>query len=358
MTVKTAVVVGAGIVGACLAYRLARAGLHVTILDAGQAHNKASGASWAWLNAASARDKPYYDLRKAGVAAYHDLEQELSGRLKIDWSGALVWDPDLYTPKAGGHPQKDWGGTMKIVNADEIRILEPLLTSPPQGALYSAEDGLVDGAHASQTVIESAQAIGARCAFGRRVQSLLHQDDRIIGVQTNYGTLQADVTILAAGTGNPDLLAAFDIALPTAHKAGLLITTAPISKRLTRALWTDTVHVKQLSDGRLVIGEYDHGPGGLDDPEATIARMIEITQKMMPALGVLSVERTTIATRPIPGDGYPVIGAIPSLPGAYIAMMHSGFTLAAVTAQLLSQEILGGNESPLLAPYRLSRFVQ
>ncbi|HAJ22792.1 MAG TPA: hypothetical protein DCL95_22510, partial [Rhodospirillaceae bacterium] len=38
MTVKTAVVVGAGIVGACLAYRLARAGLHVTILDAVQAH--------------------------------------------------------------------------------------------------------------------------------------------------------------------------------------------------------------------------------------------------------------------------------------------------------------------------------
>ena len=43
MTTKTAIVVGAGIIGACLAYRLARAGLHVTIVDAGQAHNGASG---------------------------------------------------------------------------------------------------------------------------------------------------------------------------------------------------------------------------------------------------------------------------------------------------------------------------
>ena len=358
MTTKTAIVVGAGIIGACLAYRLARAGLHVTIVDAGQAHNGASGGSWAWLNAVSAGDKSYFDLRQASLAAYHDLEKELSGRLKIDWTGALIWDPGLYSPKVVNAPQKNWGGNVKTATADEIRALEPLLTSPPDGALFSADDGLVDGAYATRTLIEAAQSIGARCAFGRRVKSMIHENDRITGVQTDFGTLYADVTVLAAGTGISDLLAEHAIPLPTANRAGLLITTAPVTKRMTRALWSDTVHVKQLSDDRLVIGENDHAPGALDNPEATITQMIETTQKLLPALGMLSVERTTIATRPIPGDGFPVIGAIPSLHGAYIAMMHSGFTLAAITAKLLSQEILNNEESPLLAPYRLSRFAQ
>ncbi|MDF1749865.1 MAG: FAD-binding oxidoreductase [Alphaproteobacteria bacterium] len=356
MTAKTALVVGAGIIGACLSYRLARAGMHVTILDAAGPHRGASGGSWAWLNAISAQEKSYFDLRQASLAAYHELEQELSGRLKIDWTGALVWDLNTYSAKSDSPVQKSWGSNARIVNADEMRALEPMLTSPPDGAIYSADDGLVDGAQATQTLIDAAQAIGARGAFGRRALSLLSEDNRIAGVKTDFGDLHADVTILAAGTGTSDLLVPFDITLPTSNRAGLLITTAPITKRLTRALWTDSVHIKQLADGRLVIGENDHAPGALDDPEATIAHMIETTQKMLPALGVLTVEKTTIATRPIPGDGYPVIGAIPTLDDAYIAMMHSGFTLAAITARLLTQEILTDELSPLLTPYRLSRF--
>lgn len=358
MTVKTAIVVGAGIIGACLSYRLARAGLHVTILDAGGAHSGASGGSWAWLNAVSAREKSYFDLRQASLKAYHALEEELSGRLHIDWTGCLVWDDSMYSKDMGTPLQNNWGGDARVVDANEIRTLEPLLTSPPEGAIFSPEDGLVDGAQATQTLLDAAQSLGARCAFGRQVLSLTKEDGRVTGVQTDFGTLHADVTVLTAGTGIPDLLSPFDIALPTANRAGLLITTAPVKKRLTRAIWTNTVHIKQLSDGRLVIGENQHAPGALDDPEATIDQMIDTTQKLLPALGVLSVEGTTIATRPIPGDGYPIVGAIPSLDGAYLAMTHSGFTLAAIIATLLSQEIMEGQQAPLLEPYRLTRFNQ
>ncbi len=62
-----------------------------------------------------------------------------------------------------------------------------------------------------------------------------------------------------------------------------------------------------------------------------------------------------MAQRPVPGDGLPVVG--PSrIPGLWIAVMHSGATLAPGVASLMLQEIHSGQESPLLAPFRPARF--
>jgi glycine/D-amino acid oxidase-like deaminating enzyme len=62
-----------------------------------------------------------------------------------------------------------------------------------------------------------------------------------------------------------------------------------------------------------------------------------------------------MAMRPVPGDGLPVVGQGP-LPGLWIAVMHSGATLAPVVAELLAGEMTGGAESPLLADFRPDRF--
>ena len=62
-----------------------------------------------------------------------------------------------------------------------------------------------------------------------------------------------------------------------------------------------------------------------------------------------------MALRPVPGDGLPVVGPGP-VPGLWMAVMHSGATLAPVVAELLVDEIISGAESPLLAEFRPTRF--
>jgi D-hydroxyproline dehydrogenase subunit beta len=57
----------------------------------------------------------------------------------------------------------------------------------------------------------------------------------------------------------------------------------------------------------------------------------------------------------VPGDGLPVVGQGP-LPGLWIAVMHSGATLAPIVAELLADEMTGGPDSPLLAEFRPARF--
>lgn len=357
-TPRSALIVGAGIVGACIGYRLAKAGIAVTIADRTGPHAGASGRSWAWLNAVAAADRAYFELRKAGLGAWHDLEQDLAGRLRIDWSGALLWDPDLFdTVNDAGPRHADWGYGVSTVDADVAAHIEPLLAAPPTKALFSKEDGLIDGAEATRAVLDAAVEAGADLVFGAVAEGLIRDGARIGGLVTDTGPLHADVTVIAAGTGTPALLGEAGFDLPMAPRKGLLVTTHPVEARMKTALWTDTVHIKQLADGALVIGENAHADGALDDPSALAADMVARVEALMPSLAPLRIAKRTVAARPIPGDGFPVIGPVPGSQGLYVATMHSGMTLGAVTGVLLADEIVHGRISPLLAPYRPERFL-
>jgi len=60
--------------------------------------------------------------------------------------------------------------------------------------------------------------------------------------------------------------------------------------------------------------------------------------------------------RPMPEDGFPAVGFVPGPEGLYVAVMHSGVTLAPAIGRFAAEEILDGARIDLLAPYRPSRF--
>ena len=71
--------VGAGIVGASVAYRAARAGASVTLVDAGPAGAGVTANSFAWIGASGVRLGPAAALRATATQEYHRLESELPG---------------------------------------------------------------------------------------------------------------------------------------------------------------------------------------------------------------------------------------------------------------------------------------
>jgi glycine/D-amino acid oxidase-like deaminating enzyme len=58
----------------------------------------------------------------------------------------------------------------------------------------------------------------------------------------------------------------------------------------------------------------------------------------------------------MPQDELPIVGAVPGIAGFYVAVTHSGVTLAPLVGQLVAQEVTSGHVSPLLADYRIERF--
>src|SRR5260370_32874701 len=94
--IKT-IVIGAIVVGATVAYRLAQAGAAVTVLEATRIGGGTSGTSFAWTNARHKKPpKPYHDLNVAGMKAHAALVDEF--RVTPWWHGGgrLEWgaEPD------------------------------------------------------------------------------------------------------------------------------------------------------------------------------------------------------------------------------------------------------------------------
>lgn len=131
------------------------------------------------------------------------------------------------------------------------------------------------------------------------------------------------------------------------------------------------IHMHQRDDGRVVLGEQagapqnnahamrlDGRPNNFPNPELAqqhAQRMLAVAERFAPDLSKASIEDVYIGWRPLPIDGHPVIGASPSRPDIYFAIMHSGVTLAPIVGQLATHELIEGTESEHLEEYRPGR---
>src|SRR5438045_6801912 len=88
-TIKTTVI-GAGVMGASVAYRLAQAGAAVTVLEAMRIGGGTSGISFAWTNAHKKPPKPYHDMNVAGMKAHAEQADELGSTPWWHGGGGLV----------------------------------------------------------------------------------------------------------------------------------------------------------------------------------------------------------------------------------------------------------------------------
>lgn len=114
------IVVGAGIIGASIAWHLARDRTRVTIIDAAEPGGVATRASWAWINASWGNPEAYFRLRIRSMTQWRRLEREVPG-VEVAWTGGLLWDlpPDELDACAREH--SSWGCGIRRVGHDEAR---------------------------------------------------------------------------------------------------------------------------------------------------------------------------------------------------------------------------------------------
>jgi glycine/D-amino acid oxidase-like deaminating enzyme len=346
-------IIGAGITGAALAFQLSRRGEHVTIVATHTHGGLASVASFGWLNASYYLSPAHYHLRHEGLAAHRRLTKALPD-LPTRWPGCLWYE-------ATGEAQDETAADLaalgyKVHRLTRAQVAErlPALGPVPDTALYFPEEGVADPGILARALIE---ASGAEVVTAT-VQHLTEAQGRVTGVLTDLGPMPADRVILATGTGTPALLQPLGYRLPMLTRPGLMIRTNPLPPVCPLVLATPEQEVRQDREGRLTAPasaghQSDHAEALGAFPvvvNATLARL----RTLFPGLDI-HFSRQAMALRPVPEDGLPVAGQGP-VEGLWIAVMHSGATLAPVVAECLADEILGGPDSPLLADFRPGRF--
>lgn len=355
--VSDIVVIGAGIIGASIAYHLARRGAAVTIFDKTGPAAEATGKSFAWINANHVADDAYHRLRYQSLAEYRRLDQELKGALGIQWSGSLYFDADEAGLDQRSARFRALGYPVEEIAHNQFRDLEPIYQDPPKRALRLSLEGSVEPIRANLALIDRAMDFGVRTMYGVAAVGLRRKSDKVVGIDTDYGSLAAESVVMAAGVGASALAASIDIDLPMDNKPGLMLHCRPIKPVLNHVIWGDRIHIKQQDDGRLIIGEiFSDGQVGVDQSVVAEKMLLE-ARRHFPDIDI-EIEKTTFGLRPIPKDGMPIVGAFGGIQGLYVAVMHSGITLAPVIGRMAADELLDGTAFEALAPYRPDRFAK
>lgn len=356
------VVVGAGIIGSCLAYVLARAGERVVLADGAVPGGGASAASYAWLNSNGFDDPGYHALRVLGMSAYRELAAALGTDEWLHETGCVrvaASDTEAKELRARVARKRAAGYPAELLAPEQAARAEPALArlpaTPTAVASFPAE-GYIDTTTLIGCLLAEFRRLGGVLARAR-VQSLLGDG---AGVRTTDGDLAADRVVVCAGA-DTSLLEDAGFALAARGPAGATVITAPVPVRMRGLVHFPDVTVRPDGGGRLLLHATDIderlGSGQTRLDEASVA---ELTRRARTWLGLgradLDVAEVRVSVRPHPPDGFPVVGPVPGASGAYVVCTHSGVTLAAVLARLVAAEIRTGEEDPLLAPYRPGRF--
>ena len=369
-------VVGAGIVGSAITYHLAKRGLDVTLLDRNAVASASSHGTFAWINASWAKQpESYHALNQMGVDAWHRLQQALN--LPIKWGGSLEWFAAAERQdrlSRDVQEQQAWGEPAKMLTQLEASALEPRVAFGGAGRVaLSPRDGALDPVLISQLLVNAAKSHGARiiehCEVLRVDETAEDQRQKILG--TSCGDIAVDRLVLATGA-DPSAIqtfAGFD--LPQRSTPGVIVITQPMPSVLSHIVVAPGIHIHQRLDGRLVLGEQEGAPENAAHklrltarptrfPNAATAsqhaqRLITLAREYLTGLPEVSAEEVIIGWRPLPLDGHPVIGPSPADPNAYVAVMHSGVSLAAIVGELVAEEIVTGERSPVLTPFLADR---
>jgi glycine/D-amino acid oxidase-like deaminating enzyme len=172
-------IVGAGIIGASIAWHLVRAGARTTVMDASEAGGVATRNSWAWINASWGNPEPYFRLRVRAMDEWRKLEQEVQN-LHVSWVGSLLWElpPEQLRRFQVNHAA--WGYDIRLVERAEVRRIEPHLADPPQLALHAPAEGVVEPLAATQALLAAAQALGVTVIANAPVRSLKLRADVLV----------------------------------------------------------------------------------------------------------------------------------------------------------------------------------
>lgn len=360
---RTAIVIGAGIVGAAIAYELAKRGVAVTILERFKPAAGATGDSFAYLNASTKTgSRPYFQLNWLGMAGWRIWQQEAGPALPLQWGGATYWrDTEAESAKLSESLRiaQQWGYAGRGIDAAALQALLPRLAIGPVSAgAFFPEEGAVDPAGAVAALIARAAKLGVRLRAPVNVTSLLLRDGKVTGVRTPDGVIEADTVVLAAGLGSEVLAGQAGVRLPLTASLGALLHTAPQKQVLDRVVFGPRSTFKQLPDGRIVASISGHeggAPNGVD--VQAFGRIIQAAAaSYLPTLRQAAIERVSVGQRVVPADSFPVVGFAPGVRGLYTAVTHSGVTLAPALGRLAALEIVDGIAADALDGFRPDRF--
>jgi glycine oxidase len=366
------VVIGAGVIGLGIAWRLAARGVPVAVFDKGEAGAGASHAA-AGMLAACCEAEPGEDalitLGRESQARWPafaaELERASGMEVGLRSEGTLVVALTADDQARLNHQlvfQQKLGLPLQWISAAETRRREPHLAGKLAGAVFSPEDTQVDNRKLAAALRIAAEVAGASIREHQAVSAISSRAGRIDGVVLADGTkVAADMVVLAAGAWSRGIAGlAPELRPPVRPIKGQMLAlrmeaAAPL---LSHVVWAPGAYLVPRQDGRLLIGATVEEKGY--DASLTaggILTLLEAAWRAVPAVEELPIDEMWVGHRPGSRDDAPILGAGP-IEGLVYATGHhrNGILLTPITADAIARLVLDGVAEPAIRPFGIERF--
>jgi glycine oxidase len=364
-------VVGAGVSGLGIAWRLAAAGCPVTVFDRGEAGKAASWAAAGMLAAgleAEPGEERLLALNLEAQSLWPAFRDELEAASGIGigyrddgtLAVALTRD-DVERLRFAFEFQRALGIELDWLSGGEARRLEPHLPPGLAAAVLSPNDHQVDNRRLVLALKGALLAAGGVLREHAPVRALDVEAERVRGVVMEGERCAADVVVLAAGAWSAGLEGLPTAARPPVRPVKgqmLALRMDPERPLLRHVLWSPKGYLVPKADGRLIVGGTVEERGF--DPDLTaggVFALLEAAWRALPAIEELPIDELWTGFRPTSRDDAPVLGPTP-IAGLFVATGHhrNGILLTPITALAMSEAILSGRVPETIRDFTIDRF--
>jgi glycine oxidase len=370
-----AAIIGGGVIGCSIAWRLGQAGLRVAVVERGDPGGESSGAAGGMLAPLIETDRmdDFYHLAIASRALYPHFAAELREASGIDVEYrtegtiylALTENDEIELDRRWKW-QHSAGLNVKRLNAETTLGLEPLINKKLRWSLMFPDDHQVNNRQLMIALAHASRKVGVHFfthteALQLRIESKTGQK-HIRGIRTTRGQIKSNCVIVAAGSWssllsfeNGQTLGPLQVEPVRGQMVGLEMPLPAVR----HVLYSRHAYLIPRLNGLLIAGSTMELSGY--DKRVTaggIASIIERAVEMLPCISELAISETWAGLRPRSPDELPVLGLDPAISGLIYATGHfrNGILLAPITAKIISELMLKGESTTRLEPFNVARF--
>jgi len=348
-------IIGGGVIGLSLAWRLQRDGVSVLLVDKGEPGREATYAAGGMIAHCDPHNPPALaGMIAASARMYPEFVRELRDEAfespDLRETGTIAFLAGDESPSCDG---------ARPLDDSEISRLEPLVTL--RGRAFFLPERSVDPRKLASVLEKAARRQGVDFVTGSHVTEVAVLGGQATGVRTAKSFYAAGVVVNCAGAWAAQIK---PFGAPTRPVKGQMLCvvpksgTHPAGPMIRHTVRTPEVYIIPRSDGRIVVGATVE-EAGFDkrvEPE-TVQRLHRAAEKVAPAIGQMRIHDAWAGLRPGSPDGLPILGPS-SRPGYYMASGHyrDGILLAPITARVTAQLLTGQATDFDLAPFSPLRF--
>lgn len=363
-------IIGGGVIGLSVGWQLLRKGAEVEIFERNIAGR---GAGWVAAGMLTPQAElgfeeiVLFNFMRKSLELYpqflNELKEDSGIDVKMDRCGSLFagFDRDDMTRLRRLYDFRErLNLPAKWLSGTEAKELEPMLSPKCTCGLWMADDAQVENRDLLKALHEAVRKRGGQVHEIAKVISVNIENGKVKGINVNDKHIDTSKLVVAAGAWSKQIEGIPENVLPPVRpvKGQIMSLRMQGDNRVMHAIRGRDVYLVPKADGRLIVGASNEEMGFDTNPTAgEIYRLLERAWETVPGIYEYPIEEIQVGLRPGSRDHEPIIGDS-DIEGLFFATGHyrSGILLTPITAVELSEWIVTGNKSELLAPFQLARF--